>query len=292
MGRRGWLIRESVFGRMGGVQGSSRSQRDVLDVQSVAGHLLAAGSVFGFLAEHRLELFPPEMFEDLFPSRRGRPSVPAEVVASVIVLQTLHGHSDREAVEALTFDLRWKAACGYPVDAAGFHPTVLTLWRRRLAASGSPQRIFEAVREVIEATGALAGKTRRAVDSTILDDAVARQDTVTQLVAAIRRVARDVPDGAQVVMPAAPGMTTPARGNRISPGTTPMLGRRWFRRWSTTLWRCWMAWTWRRSPRKAARRPRRWRCWAWWRGRTWSRPKAPMAPTAGGGSPGKWPRTG
>ncbi len=168
-------------------------------MQSVAGHLLAAGSVFGFLAEHRLELFPPEMFEDLFPSRRGRPSVPAEVVASVIVLQTLHGHSDREAVEALTFDLRWKAACGYPVDASGFHPTVLTLWRRRLAASGSPQRIFEAVREVIEATGALAGKTRRAVDSTILDDAVARQDTVTQLVAAIRRVARDVPDGAQVV---------------------------------------------------------------------------------------------
>ena len=33
-------------------------------------------------------------------------------------------------------------------------------------------------------TGALAGKTRRALDSTVLDDAVATQDTVTQLIGA------------------------------------------------------------------------------------------------------------
>ena len=162
-------------------------------MESVAGHLLPAGTVFAFLAEHRSRLFPAEMFADLFPSGRGRPSIPPEVVASVIVLQTLHGLSDREAAEAVTFDLRWKAACGYAIDAAGFHPTTLTYWRRRLAASDAPQRIFDAVRDVITQTGALAGKQRRALDSTILDDAVARQDTVTQLIAAIRRVGRDVP---------------------------------------------------------------------------------------------------
>ena len=91
------------------------------------------------------------MFEDLFPSGRGRPSIPPDVVASVIVLQTLHHYSDREAADAVTFDLRWKAACGYAVDAAGFHPSTLTYWRRRLAASERPQRIFDAVREVITA---------------------------------------------------------------------------------------------------------------------------------------------
>ena len=58
------------------------------------------------------ELFPEVMFADLFPSRRGRPSVPAEVMASVITLQALHGLSDNETVDAVTFDLRWKAACG------------------------------------------------------------------------------------------------------------------------------------------------------------------------------------
>jgi hypothetical protein len=161
--------------------------------------LLPAGGVFAFLAAHRRELFPDEVFADLFPSGRGRPSIPADVVAVVLVLQTLHGLSDSEAVEAVTFDLRWKAACGLAVTAPGFHPTVLTYWRRRLAASERPRRIFDAVRQVVVETGVLAGKTRRALDSTVLDDAVATQDTVTQLIAAIRRVGREVPGAAAVI---------------------------------------------------------------------------------------------
>jgi IS5 family transposase len=184
---------------MGVVQGTSHPEHVVMDAVSVSGHLLPSGSVFAFLAEHRRELFPDAMFADLFPSPLGRPSVPADVVAAVLVLQSLQGLSDREATEALTFDLRWKAACGLPVAAAGFHPTVLTYWRRRLAASGRPNRIFDAVREVVAATGALTGKTRRALDSTILEDAVATQDTVIQLIAAIRRVRREVPGAAEVV---------------------------------------------------------------------------------------------
>ena len=181
------------------MQGESDRQRELLDVESVAGHLLEPGSVFALLAEHRDRLFPPELFADLFPSRRGRPSIPGEVVASVIVLQALYGHSDREAVDALTFDLRWKAACGYAIDAKGFDSSALTYWRRRLAASDRPQRIFEVVREVIAETGAVAGKQRRALDSTVLDDAVARQDTVTQLVAQIRRVGREVPGAKDLI---------------------------------------------------------------------------------------------
>jgi hypothetical protein len=109
----------------------------VLDVESVAGHLLKPGSVFAFLAEHRRELFPDAMFSDLFPTGRGRPSVPADVMATVITLQALHGLSDSETVDAVTFDLRWKAACGLPVTAAAFHATTLTYWRRRLAASST-----------------------------------------------------------------------------------------------------------------------------------------------------------
>ncbi len=168
-------------------------------MESVAGHLLKAGSVFAFLAEHRGELFADELFADLFPSGRGRPSVPADVMASVIVLQALHGLSDAETVDAVTFDLRWKAACGLPVTAAAFHATTLTYWRRRLAGSDRPNRIFDAVKAVVAQTGVLAGKTRRALDSTILDDAVATQDTVTQLIAAIRRVRREVAGAAEVI---------------------------------------------------------------------------------------------
>lgn len=182
-----------------GVQGRSDDQRELLDAESVAGHLLKPGSVFGFLSAHRRELFPDEMFADLFPTGRGRPSVAADVMASVITLQTLHGLSDSETVDAVTFDLRWKAACGLPVTAGAFHATTLTYWRRRLAASDRPNRIFEAVKAVVAATGALTGKTRRALDSAVLDDAVATQDTVTQLIGAIRRVRREVAGAAEVI---------------------------------------------------------------------------------------------
>jgi hypothetical protein len=44
----------------------------------------------------------------------------------------------------------------------------------------------------------LAGEQRRALDSVVLDDAVATQDTVTQLIAAVRRVIREVPGAPEV----------------------------------------------------------------------------------------------
>lgn len=52
---------------------------------------MPVGSVFAFLAEHRHQLFPDDMFADLFLSGRGRPSLPGDVAASVLVLQALHG---------------------------------------------------------------------------------------------------------------------------------------------------------------------------------------------------------
>ena len=89
---------------------------------------------------------------------QGRPSVPADVMATVITLQALHGLSDAETVDAVTFDLRWKAACGLPVTAAAFHPTTLTYWRRRLAASEQPNRIFDAVKAVVAADRGVVGE--------------------------------------------------------------------------------------------------------------------------------------
>jgi Transposase DDE domain/Transposase domain (DUF772) len=164
-----------------------------LDAATWCGHLVPQGSVYALLADHRHQLFPPELFADLARHGGGHPSVPAEVVATVMVLQALEGLSDREAASALRRDVAWKVACGLRLDDEGFHPTVLVYWRGRIRRSSQPRRIFEAVRQVVQATGALAGRGRRVLDSTILADAVATQDTITQLVAAIRRVRRLVP---------------------------------------------------------------------------------------------------
>jgi IS5 family transposase len=184
------------------VQGKSDPNPELLDAAALCRQLVPDRSVHAFLADHRAELFPDTEFADLFPSGTGRPSVPADVIASALVLKALEGLSDRQAADALRCDIRWKVATGLALDHPGIHFTVFTYWRSRLDRSERPERIREAVAKVITATGVLAGRRRRALDSTLLDDAVATQDTVTQLVAAIRHVRRLVPEAAAVTVSA------------------------------------------------------------------------------------------
>src|SRR4029450_5642068 len=194
-----WLCRSGSSrrwlpaGRLPAMSPARHASDDEMDAAAWCRHLVPAGSVHAFLADHRHRLFPPELFADVARQGGGHPSVPAEVVATVMALQALEGLSDREAISALRRDIAWRVACGLRLDDEGFHPTVLVYWRHRIRGSSQPRRIFEAVRQVVEQTGVLAGRGRRVLDSTVLADAVATQDTVTQLVAAIRRVRRLVP---------------------------------------------------------------------------------------------------
>src|SRR5215216_6268733 len=209
---------------------------DEMDAATWCRHLVPDGSVYAFLADHRQELFPPELFADLTRQGGGHPSVPAEVVATVMVLQALEGLSDREASSALRRDIAWKVACGLRLDDEGFHPTVLVYWRNRLRASPRPRRIFEAVRQVVASTGVLAGRRRRVLDSTVLDDAVATQDTVTSW---WRRSVGSAGLSRRRVRSSLARTTTTGRASRCAPGTIRKPGRRWCRGWSTTRWRCW-----------------------------------------------------
>ncbi len=182
------------------MQGFERMDREFTDAELLAGHLIPAGSMFAFLAAHRAEVFPDADYADLFaPPGFGRPSLPATRMAAVLALQTLHDYSDRETAEAVRFDVRWKVACGLAIDDQGFDPSSLVYWRKRIAGSERPHRVNDAVRKIVEETRVLKGRRRRAVDSTILADGVATQDTVTQLVSAVRRVAREVPGAAEQI---------------------------------------------------------------------------------------------
>ena len=180
------------------MQGFERMDRELTDAELLAGHLVPAGSMFAFLAAHRAEVFPDADYADLFAAF-GRPSLPATRMAAVLALQALHDFSDRETAEAVRFDVRWKVARGLAIDDQGFDPSSLVYWRGRIARSERPHRVNEAIRLIVEQTGVLKGRRRRAVDSTILADAVATQDTITQLVSAIRRVAREVPGAAEQI---------------------------------------------------------------------------------------------
>src|SRR5665213_497816 len=168
--------------------GLAERQGDLFDeVNRFCERTLAENSIFAVLHRERDRLFPDELFADLFCDR-GRRSVPPSVVATVMVLQKLHGLSDREAVEAYAFDARWRYAAGvggYDGDGWGcFTHTVLVDMRARLAASARPRRIFEVTVDVAGASRLVGAK--RVLDSTPVYDAVATMDTVTLIRSAIR----------------------------------------------------------------------------------------------------------
>jgi hypothetical protein len=182
------------------MRGFERADRQLLDAAALAGHLVPAGSVFAFLAGHRAEVFPDADYADLFsPPGAGRPSLPATQMAAVLTLQVLHDYPDRETAGAVKFDVRWKVAIGASLDDPGFNPSSLVYWRNRIAKSSRPHRVSDAVRKIVEQAGVLKGRRRRAADPAILADAVATQDTVTQLISAIRRVRREVPGAAEQI---------------------------------------------------------------------------------------------
>ena len=137
--------------------------------------------IYRFLADHGDVLFPTGYFSDLYSaSRLGQPTVPARVVATVMLLQSHEGLSDREATDRLERDLAWQAAAGVHTGYEAFHPTLLVGMRNRLWASARPKRLFEDTKKTARQAGVMSDKAR-VLDSTPVYDAVATQDTVTQL---------------------------------------------------------------------------------------------------------------
>ena len=146
--------------------------------------------VYRLLAEHGGRVFGDDYFADLYRrSRLGRPTIPARVLATVMVLQALEGLSDQEAVDHLECDLRWQAAAGVDAGYEAFHSTVLVGARNRLRGSGRPKRLLEDTKVVAREAGVIRDRVR-VLDSTPIYDAVATQDTVTQLRSAVRKLLR------------------------------------------------------------------------------------------------------
>jgi hypothetical protein len=113
----------------------------------ILGDRLQEGSIYRLLADHGDRLFPDDYFADLYKeSSRGRPTVPARVLATVMLLQAHEGRSDREATDRLEVDLRWQAAAGVDTGTEAFHSTVLVGHRNRLRASERPRRLHDDVK--------------------------------------------------------------------------------------------------------------------------------------------------
>jgi len=77
---------------------------------------------------------------------------------------------------------------------------------------------MEEITEVVAEAGVLKGKRRGALDSIVLHDAVATQNSIALLIDAVLRFGRDIPGCRSWTPPTLPGMTKPAPANRTTLG--------------------------------------------------------------------------
>jgi transposase len=145
-------------------------------------------SFYGLLAEHGERVVSDADFVGCYSERRGRPSIPPSTLAKVLLLAYRCGLSDRQAMEAVRFDLRWKVALGLPLDHEGFHPTSLVKFRARLLLHGKERVVFERSLRLARELGLLGEAVEQVVDSTPMLGAAATRDTVTLVRSGVRKL--------------------------------------------------------------------------------------------------------
>lgn len=158
------------------------------------GDVVPRDSFYSLLAEHGERIVRDEDFADCYSKRCGRPSIPPSLLAKILLLAYRSGVSDRQAMEAVRFDLRWKVALGLPLDHQGFHPTSLVKFRARLLLHGKERVVFERSLALAQELGLFEETVEQVVDSTPMLGAAATQDTVTLVRSGVRKLLDAVSD--------------------------------------------------------------------------------------------------
>ncbi|QCX82656.1 hypothetical protein C9F11_45480 (plasmid) [Streptomyces sp. YIM 121038] len=142
-------------------------------------------------------LWHDEDFTAWYP-RDGRPGLSPAQFATVSVLQFLLNLSDRQAAEAVRCRIDFKYALALELDDPGFHHSVLSDFRDRLAQEDRADRLFDLALQRLTAAGLVQQRGRQRTDSTHIL-AAARELTRLELVleavrAALEEIARTAPE--------------------------------------------------------------------------------------------------
>ncbi|MDT0309728.1 transposase [Streptomyces sp. DSM 44917] len=109
-----------------------------------------------WVRDHLDGLWRDEDFVSWYP-RDGRPGLSPARLATVCVLQFLLNLSDRQAAEAVRCRIDFKYALGMELDDPGFHHSVLTDFRDRLAGNDRADRLLDLSLDRMRAAGLLEG---------------------------------------------------------------------------------------------------------------------------------------
>ena len=221
--------------------GRSKVQQRFENPREILGDRLKEGSIYRLLADHGDQLFRDDYFADLYEeSVRGRPTIPARVMATVMLLQAFEGlRTPKPSTGSASTCAGRRPPGSTPAPSRSIRPSLVGQ-RNRLRASARPRRLFEDTKVVAKETGALKDRAR-VLDSTPLYDAVATQDTVTQLRAAIRKLLAALdqagsPLAEQVRAALFRDDEYATWASRRATGTTRRRAKPWSTPWCTTAW--------------------------------------------------------
>ena len=162
-------------------------QRSYFDAQSVP-HRVAADSFYGRMGAVSDRLFKDDDLAEMYCAGNGRPSIPPSLMCGVLLLQFYDDVSDREAVERMKYDMRWKVALNLPLDFAGIDPSTLVVFRKRLVRHARERYAFDRLIEVGRAAGFIPERVTMLIDTTSAKGAGAVQDSYTLLRKGIRKL--------------------------------------------------------------------------------------------------------
>ena len=155
------------------------------DAQVMCGGLMASDSFFSLLGKHGHEWISDEDYSGMYSLKTGRGCVPPSLLVRALFLQNYRACSDRELVERIRFDLRYKVGMGVAVDYPAFDPSLLSIFRARLILHANEGWAFyESVRKANES--GMVGDCQP-LDSMPILGAAALQDTHTLLRTAIEK---------------------------------------------------------------------------------------------------------
>ena len=168
--------------------GKEERQTSFFDTDFACSHLIDKKSFYAKMHDLSDKIITDDDFADIYCLNNGRPSVPPARITKVLILETYEDLSDREALEMVRFNIKWKYALDVPIDYEGFDRSLLVHFRARLLINDKEKMVFKKTLELAREAGLLKEEVDQVIDSTPMLGAGAVKDTYELLRDGIRRI--------------------------------------------------------------------------------------------------------
>lgn len=173
------------------MMGRQDTQGELFRPDSLHLDFVGPNTFYGWLAQNAPRLFPDEMFARLYAEANGRPSKPPSQMMVLALLQFYDNVSDAEAINRMTYDLRWKVALRLHMEEVLCSESCLREFRTMLVLNEFGRELkVRSIQSCIEAGVLKKRKIKVATDTTPIIGRGAVKDTYNLLADAIVKLLR------------------------------------------------------------------------------------------------------